>query len=67
MNTGTIKTLTHERMFGFIRPDAGGNNIFFHFSRVAGSGAALEVGDEVEYEPGTDRTGRPCAIKVRRI
>ena len=65
MESGTVKTLSHERMFGFIRPDAGGPNVFFHFSRVRGSAAALDVGDPVEFDRTTDRQGRPCAINVQ--
>jgi cold shock CspA family protein/uncharacterized LabA/DUF88 family protein len=34
MRTGTIVNLNLDRGFGFVRPDGGGENLFFHFSSL---------------------------------
>ena len=43
MQKGTIKLWNEDRGFGFIKPDAGGNDVFFHVS-------ALKDGDVVTVE-----------------
>jgi cold shock CspA family protein len=53
--------------FGFIIPDDGSENAFFHATDVEGCTIYdLKPGDAVEYEPGTNERG-PCGRKVRRI
>ena len=53
--------------FGFIMPDDGSENAFFHATDVEGCTIFdLKPGDPVEYEPGTNERG-PCGRKVRRI
>jgi cold shock CspA family protein len=53
--------------FGFIAPDDGGQNAFFHATEVVGCTIFdLRPGDAVEYEAGTNERG-PCAWKVRRV
>lgn len=47
---GTIKTLT-DRGYGFIAPDEGGDDLFFHANNLVGvEFDRLQVGDEVEFE-----------------
>ncbi len=72
MATGTIKTLISDRGFGFIVPkeaQADANDLFFHRSDVQGvTYEDLRVGQEVEYDLGTDeRRGTPKATNVRSL
>ena len=66
MASGTIKTMT-DRGFGFIRPDAGGEDLFFHRSALEGvEFAELRQGDRVTYTEQLDeRRGRMRAAEVR--
>lgn len=64
MAKGTIGRLT-DRGFGFIRT-AEGTDLFFHRSELQGvQFAMLRVGQEVNFEMGRSRDGRPQAVRVR--
>ncbi len=66
MPAGSIKTLVSERGFGFITPENGGEDVFFHFSVLEGvSFEALRAGDQVEYESEPGDKG-PKAIVVKK-
>jgi cold shock CspA family protein len=61
MPQGTVKMF---RGFGFIAPDEGGADIFFHESSLR-EGDVVEKGTAVTYEMGTDaKTGRSKAVRV---
>jgi cold shock protein len=64
MPTGKIKMWNDEKGFGFIKPDDGGVDVFFHVS-------ALREGDEiaketaVTFEIGVDaKSGKTKAVSV---
>ena len=66
--TGSVVTYFEEKGFGFLRPDAGGRDIFFHISRLnEGQASDLVPGARVMYELGMDRTGKMAASSVRVI
>jgi len=63
---GSVVTYFEAKGFGFLRPDDGGRDIFFHVSRlVEGLATDLKPGTRVLYELGMDRTGKMAASSVR--
>ena len=65
-HTGAVVTYFETKGFGFLRPDDGGRDIFFHVSRlVEGLATDLRPGTKVLYELGMDRTGKMAASSVR--
>jgi CspA family cold shock protein len=50
--TGTIKKIIQAKGFGFITPDEGNEDVFFHSSRLAPKMyfEDLREGDEVEFQ-----------------
>lgn len=66
--TGSVMTYFEEKGFGFLRPDGGGKDIFFHISRLhQGDATALVPGAKVGYELGMDRNGKIAASSVRLL
>lgn len=64
--TGSVVTYFEAKGFGFLRPDDGGRDIFFHVSRlVEGLATDLRPGTKVLYELGMDRTGKMAASSIR--
>jgi len=63
---GSVVTYFDAKGFGFLRPDDGGRDIFFHVSRLAeGLATDLRPGTRVLYELGMDRAGKMAASSVR--
>jgi CspA family cold shock protein len=51
MATGTVKWFNDAKGFGFITPDAGGDDLFAHFSEVRAEGfKSLTEGQKVMFE-----------------
>lgn len=51
MDTGTVKWFSNSKGYGFISPDAGGDDIFAHFSAITMEGyKTLKRGDKVAFE-----------------
>ena len=63
--TGTVKWFSNEKGYGFITPDAGGEDLFVHFSAIAGGGfKTLAEGAKVEFQVTQGQMG-PQATDVQ--
>jgi CspA family cold shock protein len=68
VQTGSVMTYFEEKGFGFLRPDGGGKDIFFHISRLhQGDATALVPGAKVADDLGMDRNGKIAASSVRLL
>lgn len=64
---GTIKRLVADKNFGFIGPETGPKDIFFHATSLQGlQFTDLQVGDTVEFEVEETEKG-PRAINVTKV
>ena len=51
MATGKVKWFNNAKGYGFIRPDAGGDDLFVHYSYIEMGGyKSLKAGQLVEYD-----------------
>ena len=65
MPLGKVKWFNDQKGFGFITPDAGGKDLFVHFSEVQASGfKSLQEGQAVEYTVAeSDKGPKATAVK----
>ena len=62
MATGTVKWFNDAKGFGFITPDAGGEDLFAHFSAIQGNGfKTLKEGQKVSFDVTTGPKGKQAA------
>ncbi|WJJ94867.1 cold-shock protein [Neopusillimonas aromaticivorans] len=65
--TGKVKWFNADKGFGFITPDAGGADVFAHFSAIEGRGyRSLNEGQAVEFEVNDGPKG-PQAAQIRAL
>ena len=69
MSTGTVKWFNAQKGFGFIQPDAGGQDVFVHISAVERAGmSSLNEGQKISYEIVTDkRNGKSSADRLAAV
>lgn len=67
MQTGTVKTVT-DRGFGFITPEGGAKDVFYHESTLTGEleSRKLRVGDKVTFEVEEGQKG-PSAVNIALV
>jgi CspA family cold shock protein len=64
MSTGKIKMFNDDKGFGFIKPDDGGVDVFFHVSALR-EGDEISIGKSVTFEIGADpKSGKTKATSV---
>jgi CspA family cold shock protein len=64
---GSVKKIKRESGFGFVRPDDGASDVFFHFTGVVGGAPAFEAlaeGQVVVFDIEQGKKG-PQAINVQ--
>jgi CspA family cold shock protein len=62
MATGTVKWFNDSKGFGFITPEAGGEDLFAHFSAIQGQGfKTLKEGQKVSFEITTGPKGQQAS------
>ena len=58
MAQGTVKWFSENKGYGFITPDEGSEDLFVHYSGIAGDGfRSLDEGAKVTYERTQGRKG----------
>ncbi len=69
MNTGTVKWFNSQKGFGFVQPDAGGQDVFVHISAVERAGLpGLNEGQKISYEIVADRqSGKSSADRLQLV
>jgi cold shock protein len=64
MPNGKIKMFNEDKGFGFIKPDDGSDDVFFHVSALR-EGDEITVGKAVTFETGIDpKSGKSRATSV---
>jgi CspA family cold shock protein len=67
MPEGTVKWFNADKGYGFIQPDAGGEDLFVHFSAIQSQGfKTLDEGQKVAFEVSQGQKG-PQASEVRPL
>ena len=59
MPQGTVKWFNNEKGYGFVTPDDGSEDLFVHYTGIAGGGGfkSLDEGEKVTYEAVQGRRG----------
>lgn len=66
--TGLIVKYFDDKGFGFIRPENGGRDIFFHVSKLAeGFATDLVPNAKVSFEIGMDKHGKTAASSLKIV
>ena len=68
MATGTVKWFNATKGFGFIQPDAGGNDVFVHVTAVQAAGLnGLDDNQKVSFEVEAGRNGKESATALKLV
>ncbi len=69
MSTGTVKWFNEAKGFGFLTNDAGGDDVFVHFSAIVADGfktlpEGQKVSFEIEQDPRNPKKLRAANVRV---
>ena len=69
MNYGTVKWFNEAKGFGFLTNDAGGDDVFVHFSAIVAEGfktlpEGQKVSFEIEQDPRNPKKLRAANVRV---
>lgn len=65
---GSVKFFMADRAYGFLTPDAGGDDVFVHLKDLKPSGIRELVKDQrVSFEVIPGRDGKPKAIAIQLV
>lgn len=63
---GVVKWFSRQKGYGFIQPDGGSEDVFVHFSAIAGEGFRnLDQGERVEFSVEDSDKGPQAANVVK--
>ncbi|MEQ1712402.1 MAG: cold-shock protein [Hyphomicrobium sp.] len=63
MQMGTVKFYNAQKGYGFIQPDAGGNDVFVHATALERAGMrTLNEGQKVQFDTQQDRRTGKVAV-----
>jgi CspA family cold shock protein len=66
MATGTVKWFNDAKGFGFITPEAGGEDLFAHFSAINMAGfKSLKEGQKVTFDITSGNKGKTQASNIQ--
>ena len=66
MPIGKVKFFNADKGYGFITPEAGGNDAFVHISAVEKAGmSTLQADQRVSYEIEADQRGKSSAVNLQ--
>lgn len=66
MLSGVVKCYYPDKGFGFIKPGDGSPDAFVHATVVKAAGVEeLTEGDEVSFEVGPGKNGKPRALSIK--
>ena len=66
MITGTVKFFNPDKGYGFIAPEAGGDDAFVHISAVERAGMrTLDKDQRVSYDLEQDNRGKTSAVNLQ--
>ena len=63
--TGSVIFYNDTRGFGFLKPDAGGDDLYLHVSNLKNC-TTLYAGDRVSFTIGTHRN-KPIALEISKL
>ncbi len=69
MESGVVKWFNAQKGFGFIQPEAGGQDVFVHISAVERAGLrGLAEGQKINYQTMIDRrSGKSSADQIQVV